>query len=92
MLCNQKGGGVKVLTCKPNFDLLLWNVVVVTWCKQPQATLCTQKMAEGWMTSSVNLTSTCYYFETLLSRDVNSPRRWYVNNDVDSVTPCLTYL
>jgi len=26
----------------------------------------------------------------LLSRDVNSPRLCYVNNEVDSVTPCLT--
>ena len=43
------------------------------------------------MTFSVNLTFTCYYFETfLLSRDVNSPRRCCVNNEVDSVTPYLT--
>jgi len=27
------------------------------------------------MTFPVNLTLTCYYFETLLSRDVNTPRR-----------------
>jgi len=32
-----------------------------------------------------------YYFETLLwSRDVNTLRLCYVNNEVDSVTPCLT--
>jgi len=37
----------------------------------------------------VNLTLS-YYFETLLSRDVNCPGRCYVNNEVDSVTPCLT--
>jgi hypothetical protein len=42
------------------------------------------------MTFPLNLTLT-YYFETLLlSRDVNSPRRCYVNNEVDSVTPSLT--
>ena len=30
----------------------------------------------------LNLTLTCYYFETLLlSRDVNSPRLCYVNKD-----------
>jgi len=40
------------------------------------------------MTFSLNLTLP--YFETLLSRDVNSPRRCYVNSEVDSVTPCLT--
>jgi len=43
------------------------------------------------MTSPVNLTLTCYYFEILLlSRGVNSPRLCYVNNEVDSVTPYLT--
>jgi len=43
------------------------------------------------MTFPVNLTLTCYYFETLLlSRDVNSPRLCYVNNEVDSVTSYLT--
>jgi len=41
------------------------------------------------MTLLLNLTL-AYYFETLLSRDINSPRRCYVNNEVDSVTPCLT--
>jgi len=40
------------------------------------------KMAEGLMTFPLNLTFTCYYFETLLlSRDVKSPRRYYVNKD-----------
>jgi hypothetical protein len=34
------------------------------------------------MTFPVNLTLTWYYFETL-SRDVNSPRRCYVNNEVE---------
>ena len=35
------------------------------------------------MTFPLNLTLT-YYFETLLlSRDVNSPRRCYVNNEVE---------
>ena len=33
------------------------------------------------MTFPLNLTSTCYYFGTLLSRDVNSPRLYYVNKD-----------
>jgi len=34
------------------------------------------------MTFPFNLTLTCYYFETLLLlRDVNSPRRCYVNKD-----------
>ena len=43
------------------------------------------------MNFPINLTLTCYYFETLLlSHDVNSPRRFDVNNGVDSVTPCLT--
>jgi len=42
------------------------------------------------MTFPVNLTLT-YYFQTLLlSRDVNSPRLCYVNNEVDSVTSYLT--
>jgi len=50
---------------------------------------CKETMAAGWMTLLLNRTST-YYFETLLSRDVKSPRRCYVNNEVDSVTPCLT--
>ena len=32
------------------------------------------KMAEGWINFLLNLTLTCYYFETLLlSRDVNTP-------------------
>jgi len=34
------------------------------------------------MTFPLNLTLTCYYFETLLlSRDVCTPRRCYVNKD-----------
>jgi len=67
--------------------------VIVTWRKQPQATLCKQKVAAGWMTTPLNLTLTCYYFETLLlSRVVNSLRRCYVNNEVDSVMPYLTQL
>jgi len=34
------------------------------------------------MTFSLNLTLTCYYFETLLlSRDVNSLWPYYVNKD-----------
>ena len=34
------------------------------------------------MTFPLNLTLTCYYFETLLmSRDVNTPRRCDVNKD-----------
>jgi len=33
------------------------------------------------MTFPLNLTLTCYYFETLLSRDVNSPMLCYVNKD-----------
>jgi len=33
------------------------------------------------MTFPVNLTLTCYYSETLLLHDVNSPRLCYVNND-----------
>jgi len=38
------------------------------------------------MTFPFNLTLTCYYFETLLlSRDVNSPRRCYVNKDCGGV-------
>jgi len=35
------------------------------------------------MTFLLTLNLTCYYFETLLLRDVNSPRRCYVNNEVD---------
>jgi len=42
------------------------------------------------MTFPINPTLTCYYFETLFSCDINIPRRYYVNNEVDSVTPCLT--
>jgi hypothetical protein len=43
------------------------------------------------MTFPVNLTLTCYYFQNLLlSRDVNSSRRCYVNYEIDSVTQCLT--
>ena len=42
------------------------------------------------MTFPLNLTLTCYFETLLLSCDVNSPRRCYVNNEVDSVTPCLT--
>jgi len=33
------------------------------------------------MTFPLNLTLTCYYFETLLSRDVNIPRRCDVKKD-----------
>jgi hypothetical protein len=33
------------------------------------------------MTFTLNLTLTCYYFETVLSRDVNSPRLCNVNKD-----------
>jgi len=41
------------------------------------------------MTFHLNLNLT-YYFETLLSRDVNSPRRCYVNKDDGGVNdlPC----
>jgi len=49
------------------------------------------KMAEGRMTFPLKLTLTCYYFEKLLlSRDVNSPRRCYVNKDGGGVNdlPC----
>jgi len=42
------------------------------------------------MTFPINLTLTLYYFETSFSCDVNSPKQCYVNNEVDSVTPCLT--
>jgi len=42
------------------------------------------------MTFPFNLTLTCYYFETLFSRHVYGHKRCYVNNDVGSVTPCLT--
>jgi len=42
------------------------------------------------MTFPINLTLS-YYIETLLfSRDVNIARQYYVNNEVDTVTPCLT--
>jgi len=41
------------------------------------------------MTFVRNLSLT-YYFETLLLREVDSPRRCYINSEVDSVTPCLT--
>jgi len=42
------------------------------------------------MTFRINLTMT-YYFETFLfSSNVNSPRRCYVNNEVDSMTLWLT--
>jgi len=41
------------------------------------------------MSFTINLTLS-YYFDTLLSRDVNGPRRCDVNNGVDSVMPCLT--
>jgi len=37
------------------------------------------------MAFPLNLTLTCYYFETL-SRDVNSPRRCDVNKDGEGVT------
>jgi len=43
------------------------------------------------MTFPINLPLTCYYLQTLLfTRDVISPRQCYVNNELDSVTPCLT--
>jgi len=47
------------------------------------------KIALELMTFPFNLTLTCY-FETLFSRDVYSHKRCYVNNEVSSVTPCLT--
>jgi hypothetical protein len=36
------------------------------------------------MTFSINLTLTYYFEALLLPRNVNSPRRCYVNNEVDS--------
>ena len=42
------------------------------------------------MTFQFNLTLNFILKLLLLSREVNSPRRYDVNIEVDSVTPCLT--
>jgi len=64
--CDTKkdGGGMSDLPFKPNFHLLLYRNVVRRYT-HPQVMRCQQR----WRSIKLTLT---YYFETLLSRDVNS--------------------
>ena len=100
---NKDGGGVNDLPCKPNSDLL-WSrdlnsprlcyvnnevdsVTPYLTCYSKQRRHF--KFAAIWRTRVLRLNFIILKL-LLLSRDVNSPRLCYVNNEVDSVTPYLT--